>query len=109
MTLAFASTHSVPLAFSALFLVGFGVAAFASMQATIPLSTARPEMRVRALGIINMSIGVSPLGFLHAGLMGELVGASAAIALISLEGLLAIALVLRAWPDLLRALPERPE
>jgi predicted MFS family arabinose efflux permease len=91
-------------AFVMLFVAGLGIAGFSSMQVAIPIAAAAGEMRLRALGLINMSIGVSPLGFLHAGLLGELLGGALAITVMSLEGLIAMAIVLAAWPVLLRPL-----
>ena len=62
------------------------------------------DMRLRAIGLINMSIGVSPLGFLLAGLLGELLGARHAILALAVAGLVAMLFVLRRWPVLLQPL-----
>jgi MFS family permease len=101
----FSFTQTAVAAYACLFLAGFGIACFASMQAALPLTIASPEMRVRTLGVITMSIGVSPLGFFHAGLIGEWLGAAAGVRVIAIEGLLALLLVVRLWPELLRELP----
>jgi hypothetical protein len=65
-------------------------------------------MRIRAMGIITVAIGAAPFGFLHAGLMGEWLGAATAQKLIATEGLLALALVFWLWPELLRKEAPRP-
>lgn len=100
-TLLFACTRSVALACILLFLGGAGMGAFSAMQMVIPLQAAPPAVRLRVVGVISMSIGTSPLGFLHAGLMGELLGAAGAMVVIAVEGLLAMALLLRFLPELL--------
>ncbi|MDF1586855.1 MFS transporter [Marinimicrococcus flavescens] len=99
-TLLFACTASVPLACLLLFLGGFGMGSFSAMQMVIPLQAAPPAIRMRVVGVISMSIGTSPLGFFHAGLMGEILGAAGAMVVIGLEGLLATALLLWLLPEL---------
>ncbi|MGG5889254.1 MFS transporter [Falsiroseomonas sp. HC035] len=81
----------------ALLLVGVGSAGFASMQATLVYTTAPPELRSRALGVLSACIGLGLLGFLHLGLMANWLGASTATALIGAEGVLALALTRRWW------------
>jgi MFS family permease len=83
----------------ALLLVGVGSAGFAAMQATLVYTTAPPEMRSRALGVLSACIGLGLLGFLHLGLMASWLGASTATALVGAEGLLALALTRRWWRE----------
>lgn len=80
---------------------GIGSASFAATQAIIPLLAAPPAARLRVTGVIITCIGLSPLGFFHAGLMGEWLGAQQALLLLSAEGLLAMALVVRGVPALI--------
>lgn len=93
----------------ALLVAGLGMAGFSAMQMVIPLQAAPPALRMRVLGVVSMSIGVAPLGFFHAGLMGELLGARDALRLVAAEGLLAMALTLWRYPELLRLVPPEPE
>jgi MFS family permease len=107
-TFVFGFTSSAWLAAVVLFTAGLGMAPFNIMQISLPLAAAPPAMRVRVMGLITMAIGVAPFGFLHAGLMAEWLGAPLAQKVIAGEGLLALALVLVRWPELLRREPPRP-
>jgi hypothetical protein len=62
-------------------------------------------MRLRTIGLVTMCIGMAPLGFLQAGLLGELLGGAGAVLALAFAGLLALAAVLRLWPELLRSIP----
>jgi len=107
-TLAFGlSTHVFPAAL-ALFVAGIGMAGFNAMQISLPIAATPPEMRVRAMGIVTVAIGAAPFGFLHAGFMGEWLGAPLAQQVIATEGLLALALVFWRWPELLRKEAPKP-
>jgi hypothetical protein len=46
-------------------------------------------------------IGTAPIGFLHIGLLANLLGAPMAIAILSGEGLVALAVACRVWPEVL--------
>jgi MFS family permease len=91
-----------------LFTAGLGMAGFNAMQISLPIAATPPEMRVRVMGIITVAIGAAPFGFLHAGLMAEWLGAATAQKLIAGEGLVALLLVFRLWPELLRREAPRP-
>jgi predicted MFS family arabinose efflux permease len=91
-----AMTAALPAAL-ALLLVGIGSAAFAAMQATLVYTTAPPEMRSRALGVLSACIGLGLLGFLHLGLMAQWLGAPTATMVIGLEGICALLLTRRWW------------
>lgn len=86
------------LAALALLMAGLGSASFAVTQATLVYLAAPGELRSRALGVLSFCIGLGLLGFLHVGLMAELLGARTATIVIGLEGLLALVLVSRRWP-----------
>ncbi|MGG5812553.1 MFS transporter [Falsiroseomonas sp. CW058] len=100
MVTAFALAPTPLLAGAALALVGLGGAAFASMQATMVYLVTPPELRSRALGVLSVAVGSGLLGFLHIGILANLVGARAATALIGAEGLLALVLTRRIWRGL---------
>jgi MFS family permease len=107
-TLAFGFAVTPTLAALVLFTAGIGMAGFNAMQISLPIAATPPEMRIRVMGIITVAIGAAPFGFLHAGLMAEWLGAATAQKLIATEGLLALALVLWRWPELLRKEAPKP-
>lgn len=99
---AFSVSGPFPLAWGVLVAGGFGIAGFAAMQSTILLTSASPEYRSRTMGLLAVSIGAGPLGVLHVGFLAETLGARTAIALMCVEGLLALALTYRVWAPVLR-------
>src|SRR5579872_1212031 len=102
LVIAFAlMPHAVP-AGGALLFTGLSSAGFSIMQATLVYLSAPIEMRSRIYGVLSVCIGVGPVGFLHLGLLAELIGAPAATIATALEGLLAMALTWRWWRVLLR-------
>ncbi len=101
----FALAASLPMAVLALAVAGLGMAGFATGQMVLPMRAARPDLRVRVVGLVATSIGVAPIGLFQAGLLAEWLGAVAAQRVVSLAGLVAMALVLVRWPELLRRAP----
>lgn len=81
---------------------GFGIAGFASMQSAIMFSEAPPEIRSRLMGILSVCIGAGPLGVLHVGWLADWLGGSMALTVISLEGLVALAVLIVLVPELRR-------
>lgn len=67
------------LAMPVLVAVGFGVAGFATMQTTISVVHASPEMRGRAMGAVALGIGALPLGMAFVGVLAEAYGAPMAL------------------------------
>jgi MFS family permease len=96
LTLFALSPSPVP-AGAALFLTGFGQAGFSVMQATLVYMLSPPELRTRVLGLLSVCIGVGPIGFVHAGLLADAIGAPWACVIMGTEGLLALALTRRWW------------
>jgi hypothetical protein len=91
--------HSFVACSISLTAIGIAGACFATMQGTLTYAGATPAFRSRVLGVLTLCIGTGPIGFLNVGLMAEHFGVPAALAIISLEGLAALAL-LWAWsPD----------
>jgi len=107
-TLAFGWATTTLVATLALFAAGFGMAGFNAMQISLPIAACPPAIRTRIMGLITVAIGAAPFGFLHAGLMAEWLGAATAQKVIATEGLLALALVLWHWPELLRKEAPKP-
>jgi MFS family permease len=77
--LAFAASPWFAVSFALLFLVGLGNSGFSTMQSTIILLSAAPGMRGRAVGILGLCIGSTPLGLLELGALAALFGAPIAI------------------------------
>ena len=69
-------------------------------QSTLAFHAARPEMRARILGLLSVSIGMGPVGFLQVGLLADAVGAQLAIIILSAEGALALLLTQRFWREI---------
>jgi MFS family permease len=70
-----------------LLLAGLGIAGFSSMQSTILLSVAPPEIRGRVMGLLAVSVGTMPIGILYAGFLADWLGAPAGLALVAGQGL----------------------
>jgi MFS family permease len=79
--LAFAASPWYALSFVLLLGVGLGNAGFSTMQSTIILLSAAPGMRGRAVGILGLCIGSTPLGLLELGAVAAAVGVPAAVGL----------------------------
>ena len=76
---------------------GLFAAGFSTMQTTLIYLVAPPEMRGRYLGLMTICIGAGVIGFANVGLTAELVGASNALIVIGLQGLIPLLLVARGW------------
>ncbi|MFP6772451.1 MAG: hypothetical protein VCE74_08945 [Alphaproteobacteria bacterium] len=83
-----------------LVLTGIGAGCFATMQSTLILLLAPPEVRSRLMGVLSVCIGLGPLGFAHLGLMADWLGAGPAVTIMGLEGLVAFALAWLFWPEI---------
>ena len=103
MILAFSLSPWYSAAVVFLFAGGLGIAFFGSMQSTLIFFTALPRMRTRVMGVLVACIGAGPIGVLHVGLLAEWLGASQAVTIIAVEGLIAIAVAACIWPELRRA------
>ena len=81
-----------------LLLVGLGIAGFSTMQNTIILISATPEMRGRALGVLGQCIGVAALGGLAVGGIANYYDARIAVAISAIIGLVLLAPVIALSP-----------
>lgn len=102
MVVLFALSPSFPLSLAALLLSGIGISGFSVMQSTIMFIVAPVEMRSRLMGALTVCIGAGPLGMLHVGYLADHVGAPAAVAIIALEGLIALAMLVWFYPEFRR-------
>jgi len=89
----FSFSSSYYLSLPLLLTLGFGTAAFGTMQATIVLLVAREEMRGASLGVISLAIGSSPLGALLVGAVADMYNPGFAIGLIASIGIVCLALI----------------
>jgi len=80
---------------AALLGLGFAQSGFAVMQSTLVYVCAPPDRRLKAMGLLTMCIGVSPIGFLAIGWLAERLGAPLAAMTCALCGL---ASVMFSWP-----------
>ncbi len=88
---------SASLAAVALLAAGAGNAVFGIMQSTLIFRVVRPEMRGLMLGLLTVTIGTGPIGFVQTGLLADAFGAQTAIVITGGQGLLAILLTYRWW------------
>jgi MFS family permease len=103
--LAFTLSPWYGLSCALLVLVGMGNSGFSTMQSTIILLSAAPGMRGRAVGILGLCIGSTPLGLLELGAVAAVFGAPMAI---GFNAALAIMLMVPvvAFTPLIRNSPE---
>ena len=102
MVLLFSRSEIFLLSLLLLWVAGFGMASYTSMQTTLFVASAPPELRGRVIGTASMALGGNPIGALSVGVTAELLGAPIATTLMSVEGLLALSLVVMTWPELRR-------
>ena len=109
MILVFSISDFFWLSLPVLFLGGFGIAGFATMQSALILANTPPDRRNRVMGVLAMCIGFGPVGILHVGLLADQFGAALAVSVIACEGLAALVFAGWYWPELRRlAIPCRP-
>lgn len=95
MMALFSLAPGAGLAWLSLLGAGLGMACFSTMQATLVLISAPEAARGRLMGLLTISIGSGPLGFLLVGWTADLLGAGVALRLMAVEGMIAWAIV--AW------------
>ncbi len=79
--LFFALSPWYPVSFLMLVLAGLGAAGYSTMQSTIILISAEPEMRGTALGMLGQCIGVAAVGGLVVGAVANFFSAQVAVAM----------------------------
>ena len=94
----FAAVQWYPAALLLLAVAGFGSSAFGTMQGVLVMTTAGPEMRGRAMGVLSMAIGSLPFGMIGLGLVAQLTDPAAAVMISVAVGFLAIAAWLVRYP-----------
>lgn len=86
-----------------LFIGGFSMSGFATMQSIIVISSTPTEIRGRVLGVLAASIGTGPLGALLVGGLAVLWGANNAVTAMAASGLVLTIISLLIWPSYLRS------
>ena len=98
--LAFVHSARVVLCAAALLASGVAGAAFSTMQSTLIMLCSDPAARTRMMGVLSVCIGTGPIGLLHIGWLAEHLGASTAVSVMAAEGLLALWIISRVWPEI---------
>ena len=97
---AFALLPSASLAGLVLLVAGLAGSGFAITQSTLVFQSVEPQMRARMLGLLSVSIGTGPLGFLQVGLLADAIGAPRAIVTASAAGMVALVLTRPFWREI---------
>lgn len=93
--MAFAFAPWYWLVLPLLFIAGFAMSGFATMQSVIVVISTNPAMRGRVLGVLTVAIGSGPIGALFVGFLGTNIGGDKAVFTIAAIGLaLTVATVL---------------
>jgi MFS family permease len=100
--LAFALSAWFPLSLALMLFCGIGIAGFAVMQTTLVFLAAPAAVRSRVMGLLTVAIGGGPIGMLYVGVLADWLGASAAVVVLALQGLLALGLAAWYWPEMRR-------
>ncbi len=87
-----------------LFIAGFGLSGFGSMQSGLVLARTPPRMRVRVMGVLAMCIGCGPIGILNVGWIAEVAGAATAVVIVTAVGFGCYVAANLAYPELRRRL-----
>ncbi len=103
---AFALNPYYWLALLLLFIGGFGMSGFGTMQSIIVVSSTRPEMRGRVLGVLAVAIGSGPIGALHVGWLATQIGTDTAVLAIAITGIILTAIPVIIFRKYLRSIPR---
>ncbi len=101
MLVPFATSGSVFMASSALFVAAIGSGFFGATQSTLVLTIVDADMRGRAMGLLSMAIGALPIGTFLLGEIAEQIGASSAVVTMAVSGLLLLAAWVAIHPEVL--------
>ena len=98
--LIFSMSSSYHFSLIALFVAGLGTSGFGTMQVIISLSAVPQNLRGRAMGVIALGIGSSPLGTLLVGTLADTYGAQTALGLLTSVGILVMSSLWFLLPEL---------
>ena len=100
--LMFAFAPWYALALGLLFVGGFGMAAFGTLQSIIIITSTPPEVRGRVLGVLAVAIGTGPIGALQVGLVADSLGAPLAVMATAVAGIVVVAGAVILYPKYLK-------
>ena len=100
--LMFAIAPWYALALALLFVGGFGMAAFGTLQSIIIITSTPPEVRGRVLGVLAVAIGTGPIGALQVGLVANWLGAPTAIMATAIAGIASLVVAAVVFPRYLK-------
>ena len=100
--LMFAFAPWYALALGLLFIGGFGMAAFGTLQSIIIITSTPPEVRGRVLGVLAVAIGTGPIGALQVGLVADSLGAPLAVTATAVAGIVVVAGAVVLYPKYLK-------
>ncbi len=106
LLMAFALVPWYWLAIPLLFVSGFAMSGFATMQSVIVVISTSPAMRGRVLGVLTVAIGSGPIGALFVGFLGTQFGADKAVFIIAAIGLALTAATVLSSQRYLRSIPR---
>ena len=98
----FALSAYFSLSFLALWIAGFGVAGFATMQSALIISNTPSHIRTRVMGVLSMCIGFAPFGILFVGALTKQFGPVPGVLALSSTGILAMIVTVFIWPEMVR-------
>ncbi len=101
---AFAFSEIYLLSAACIFLLGFGFAAFATMQTTLLIRVSSPEMRGRVLGALSFCIGLGPLTAVQIGPLVSYIGFQYGLFVVLLEGAILLAATAYFFPTIIQKL-----
>ena len=94
------------LAIPLLFLSGFAMSGFSTMQSVIVVISTSAAMRGRVLGVLTAAIGAGPIGALLVGFLGTNIGGDKAVFTIAAIGLALATATVLFRPRYLRSIPR---
>ena len=104
---SFANSSIYLLSMLILFIAGFGMVSFATMQTTLTIVSTSPEMRGRTMGALSLAIGAGPVGSLLIGILASSFGTQNGIMIVSFLGLTAMIITGYIWPDIRKKITEQ--
>jgi MFS family permease len=96
----FALATHVILSGMTLLALGIAIAGFSVTQNTLVFLLAPDHARARMMGLLSVSIGIGPIGFLIFGSLADAIGASHAAIVMAAIGLATIIMTKQYWRDL---------
>ena len=100
--LLFSISRSYLLSLPILLTIGIGAGIFSSLQGAMVVLLAPEEFRGKALGVMSLAIGTGPFGALFLGIMANIKGATFALGLNGIAGLVLIGLIAFFMPAIRR-------